>query len=554
MVAVAGFFVLNTGQSDQDAAATFDDDLCPTDSQRITGSATYLLDLRKPLADAAAPGRFLAAVGRELAEGVELKVFAITDRAAAPRRQLARLCKPYSETDIAVTTAKDQTEGPRDCHNLPAQVSNRTRDLATGFCARRDALRARIDTLAANAPGTVANAYLVEALHDTATTLANRPPPRTLYVFSDMLQHAEWYSQLDLRWTDWSFAAFTPRLAEAMPLAVGPGLSSAPQAPWRAVVFYPLRQRVTAPLRRRYAHQTFWRRYFETQGAQVVFRELPRAPAYHAPELMVTPSEAIAKDIEAVLQDTERRRKAAAQLELALAELERAAPAPDDVAATRPPPQTAEHAEQPAPPPRVVRGGPDETRTGARVDAPPPAVPAVTRPGIGADATRQVPRVPLAGNAGEDPAPAPNVAFAGPQPPNPARRAGTAATPQQAACVIALKPEFAAALSPGGYPAERRVSYGAGLVTVRYTVDAEGRTVDADVVASTAAAGGRRTDSDALALDTANEVRGWEFSFADANPDDCVLTPQTATFNYVERCVGSPVPTCRTVRANVTAF
>lgn len=519
VAAVAGFLVFDTGQSDQDLGASFDDDLCPSDGQRISGSATYLLDLRKPLADAAAPGRVLADVGRDLAEGVELKVFAISDQATTPRRLLARLCKPYSEAEIAVSAAKDHSQGQRDCQDLPAQVSKRTRDLATRFCARRDALRARIDALAAEAPGTVANAYLLEAIQDTATALADRPAPRILYVFSDMLQHAEWYSHLDLRWTEWGFAAFQSKQAEAQPLRAGPALTPA-SAPWRVEVFYPPRARVTEPLRPRYAHQTFWRRYFETQGAEVSFRELPRAPAYYAPQLMVTQADAIAQDIEAMLQDTERRRKAAAELELALTEFEGGdAPAQEADApptpAAGPAPQT-EQLEPPPPLPRVVRGS-DAERPGASVVEPPPATTL---------ALADLPPLPAA-----------------PEP---------AGAPPSAACVIALKPEFTAALAPGGYPSEQRVSYGAGVVTVRYTVDAQGRTIDADVVARAEPAAGRQSNSAALTEDTAAEVRGWEFAFADANPTDCALTPRIATFNYVERCVGSPVPTCRTVRANVT--
>lgn len=543
-LAVAAFFVFRTPAGGHEAFPALDGDLCPTEAAHVAGSATYLLDLRKPLADAGAPGRFLLEVGRDLAAGVELNVFAVTDQPATPRRLLARLCKPYAEAEIAVTTAKDSAESQRDCNDLPAQVSKRTRDLATRFCARRDALRARIDDLAAAAPRTVANAYLVEALEHTRAAFASRPAPWTLYVFSDLLQHAAWYSHLDLRWTDWSYDAFTPRREAALPAA-----ANAPAAPWHVVVFYPLRQRVTEPLRPRYAHQTFWRRYFETQRAEVAFRELARAPAYHAPPLMVTPTEALAQDIEAVLQDTERRRKAAAELEFALTELDaREAPVAADGPATAAAPASA---DAPLPPAAGQSPEPSPT-TGASPQAAEPEVQTPTDGGAPAQAS-----APL---VAEPPPPVGETVLAtdalalAERSPSIEAPASPDAVPQRPACVIALKPEFTPSLAPGGYPGDRRVSYGAGAVTVRYTVDAAGRTVDADVVANAETQAARPDDAAALARDTAAEVRRWEFSFAEANPRDCVSAPRIATFNYVERCVGSPVPTCRTVRGNVAVF
>ena len=544
-LAVAAFFVFKTPAGGHEAFPALDGDLCPTEAAHVAGSATYLLDLRKPLADAGAPGRFLLEVGRDLAAGVELDVFAVTDQPAAPRRLLARLCKPYSEAEIAGSTAKDSAESQRDCNDLPAQVSKRTRDLATRFCARRDALRARIDDIAAAAPGTVANAYLVEALEHTRAAFASRPAPWKLYMFSDLLQHASWYSHLDLRWTDWSYAAFAPRREAALPAAA----NAPPPAPWQVVVFYPLRQRVTEPLRPRYAHQTFWRRYFETQRAEVAFRELARAPAYYAPPLMVTPTEALAQDIEAVLQDTERRRKAAAELEFALTELDaREALAEVDGPATAAAPASA---DPPLPPAATQSPEPSPT-TGASPQAAEPEVRTPTDGGEPAQANAPLvaaPPPPVAETALATDA----LALTERLPPIDAFKSQDA-PPQRPACVIALKPEFTPALAPGGYPGDRRVSYGAGAVTVRYTVDAAGRTVDADVLANAETQAARPDDSAALARDTAAEVRRWEFSFADANPRDCVLAPRIATFNYVERCVGSPVPTCRTVRGNVAVF
>ncbi len=538
LVAV-GLFAFNGQPDDYDVEQSLDADLCPAEPQELTGSATYLLDLRKSIGDATAPGESLNDIGRRLPAGTELRVYAIADNAVAPRRLLDRFCKPYGEREVVVRAAKDQGKGERDCNELPAQVSQRVRDLAGRFCARRDALRGRIDQLAAKAPRAVDNAYLVEALEESAAEFADRPKPRSLFVFSDMLQHADWYSHLDLGWTGWSFTTFASRAAEreaSAPAAV----ALPPDERLRVTVFYPPRRRITESLRPRYAHQTFWRRYFETQQADVDFVELSRAPVLEAQRLMVTPKEEIAREIAAVLEDTKERREAAARSELALAELE-----------SRQPPPTPPSAG-PAPVAAAVR--PTET----------PAEPATTTSTPRGEATlgqrsedtaeATTPATPPADASDEPAVPAPLLAGAADAlAPAEASDSAVAAGPTPPACAISLKPEFAPSLAAGGYPGDRRVNYGAAVVRVRYTVDDQGRTVDAAVVPQVATEGTAPDDLANLAEDTAAEVRRWEFALP-GNRDACALLPQVATFTYGERCRGSPVPTCRTIRTNVSVF
>lgn len=555
------FFAPQTG--DYDVGQNLDADLCRSgpsglggpseDGQDITGSATYLLDLRKPIGDPTAPGKSLNEIARRLQAGTELRVYALTENAAAPRRLLDRFCKPYGEREIVVRAAKDQGKGERDCDELPAQVSQRVRDLATRFCARRDALRGRIDRLAAKVPRVVANAYLVEALEHTAAAFAERPKPWHLYVFSDMLQHADWYSHLDLGWTGWDFALFAARHAERQTSLPDVAMPQGERLP--VTVFYPPRRRVTESLRPRYAHQTFWRRYFATlatQRGEVDFVELSRAPVMEVARLMVTPAEELAREVAAVLEDTERRRKAAARSEAALAELESAAPAAAAPPSAGPGPATA--ATQSAPrPPAEPAAEPFATRPAT----PPATVPsresAPARPAENSAAANRHAMPPAPASEEEPAVPAPLLAdtlapaevagFAA----GAAAAAGEAALP---ACVISLKPEFASSLAPGGYPGGRRVNFGAAVVQVRYTVDDQGRTVDATVVANVE--GVAAANSANLAEDTAAEVRRWEFTLPAGG--DCALAPQVATFTYAERCRGSPVPTCRTVRKSVTVF
>ena len=65
-----------------------------------------------------------------------------------------------------------------------------------GFARGATRCEARLDGLVIqqrDAP--VANAYLVEAIEDTILEFAEFSGRRSLYIFSDMMQHATWHSQ-----------------------------------------------------------------------------------------------------------------------------------------------------------------------------------------------------------------------------------------------------------------------------------------------------------------------------------------------------------------------
>ena len=81
---------------------SLDEDLCPVVASEIDARATYLIDLRKPLAQPRLPGNLLRDVSMDIAANTELSVFALTENAGAPRQLLGKLCKPYANADLAV--------------------------------------------------------------------------------------------------------------------------------------------------------------------------------------------------------------------------------------------------------------------------------------------------------------------------------------------------------------------------------------------------------------------------------------------------------------------
>ena len=111
-------------KQDDAGSRRLDADLCQTEGGGIAGSATLLLDFRKPLeaAQLGVPGALLHDLSLELGANTELRVFVLTADADAPRQALARVCKPYDNADLSIPTAKDQRNIVRDCDDLPAQL------------------------------------------------------------------------------------------------------------------------------------------------------------------------------------------------------------------------------------------------------------------------------------------------------------------------------------------------------------------------------------------------------------------------------------------------
>ena len=273
----------------------------PDDPLLCDGAVTaetvhLLLDLRKPMA----PGVSADAtreVARRVPAGAELAVHAVGRDPRDPRHHVGRLCRPYDDDALQIATAKDGGRTRRDCDNLPAQISPALRAAATTYCRERSALAQRVDALDAEAQRRVADAYLVEAIAESVRDLAAGPAPRALYVHSDMLQHAPWYSHLDLDWPEWVFEDFA-----ALP---GNGVfAGRPEVPAGLPVriLYVPRAGLTDTPRVQAAHRAFWRSYFD--GAELAFETRAPLPAYAATPRMA---------LDAALADVAGERQAAAR-------------------------------------------------------------------------------------------------------------------------------------------------------------------------------------------------------------------------------------------------
>ena len=244
--------------------------------------AAFLVDLRKPLdpVHATLPGATLRRAAAEVEPGTELAVYALSPHAEAPRTLLGRLCKTVDLAGLTSDSAKHRTTD--DC-DLPAQAPAADRAKAREFCRERDALVRRVDALAVDTLGRAAGpAYLLEALEATARDFGETPG--ALYLFSDLLQHAPWFSHAETPVAQWEYegmAAAWSALPMEQPLRGFPAETT-------VRIHYVPRVGTTAEPEGRATHKRFWEAYFD--AAAVAFEDHPAMAGYVPDALTEAPT------------------------------------------------------------------------------------------------------------------------------------------------------------------------------------------------------------------------------------------------------------------------
>ena len=553
-----------------------DADLCPVDANPIGGDAVFLLDLTKPLAGmpATLPGRTFREATMELERDTEIRVYLLAGSANAPLALLKRLCKPFDTADLQVAEAKDHDGAIRDCDNLPAQMATTERRSAGRFCDLREALVKRMDTLAAQAAQrtwTVTDAYLTEAIDRIRGMFQQGRGPHRLHVVSDMLQHAEGYSHLDLDWSRWDYDDFTRRSASRNRLL---GLNR-DHAAIDVDVHYLARLGMTTPTDAAERHRRFWQAYFG--DASLAFHDQPPIPAYESAPLMDLASEPVVASSKTALAIPSRRTPPARPDEAPPGQPEKST----TTGAEPPPPVEPPRAEPPPPiePEAPAKTEPDEpTGVERATDAAPPAVPASALATGQSETQTQPPAVepPVEPQAAASPGDAVGADRGTPpgQPShttelalgNPASTrefdaethpdaqptpfASLAAAPVLVAAEERMEP-FEAAAAPTGhtppapteqlafpecrmelpddtddwrpdYPAQGGQDYGEAVITVSYVLDDAGETVDGEVkVVRTESRAERIRYFNRFARTAMNSVRDWRFIPVESDPS-CV--------------------------------
>lgn len=519
LLAVVGVaFAFLSGSSGRDVER--DADLCPVQENRIRGSSVFLVDLRKPVAkDGVGPGELLRQITMWMGANEELRVVLLMGSSASPRGPLSRLCKPYENADLQIDTAKDGNgSGLRDCTQLPAQIPPDLRESATRFCALRTALESRLNSLALDAARDeeeLSNAYLVEAIEDIKLDLQLRTAPHVLYLFSDMMQHARWYSHLEVDWNEWDHAGFSELLA-AQPWHFG--FSGNPDL--RAEVFYLPREGLTDQPRASRLHQQFWRDYFDE--SDVRFHVQSVSPGYAARPLMnrVDEAQLWAEEraaAEELWAQIERERESLRRQQEELAR-QAARTANEERRAET---QRTVRTEQPVSAPSAQVRTSSYARGNASARVP--------------DAEKPTPAAPQLAGEGED-------AQHGQEPVDIESQDSSGAfesEPEQpearAACELVL---LAAneELSPL-YPRGGRMNFGEAVVAVRYVVDDSGETVDQEIeVVSELSQVDRERYFELFAESAVETVRRWRFAFADAGAQSCTRRQsRTTSFHFTYR-------------------
>ena len=520
-----------------DSRQELDNDLCVLDRNESDAQAVFLLDFRKPLdrAHLSLPGELIRNASLHLGANTELRVFTLTPDSQAPRLSIDRVCKPYDNADLQIGTAKDQRDDLRDCDDLPAQLPASLREAADRFCTRRQSLQRRVDGLARNQPPTpVANSYLIEALEDTVIDLSNGSGPRMIYVFSDMMQHAGWYSHLDLEWHEWNFeqyevtrAALTARMGRRPPVS-----------DLTVQVYYVPRLDLTEHPRPKRAHQEFWKGYFG--NAQLTFHEQPPLPIYAAESLMdrLTPEELAARERERIEQERQEAAQLLAEVRQQQAELAKEwEKIEEERARITAAPKAQPQRERAAELRRQQQSLADqqeqlEARQAeiGEIVAEAESLPLVAEEQTGeenaAGGGQGVPEsVEPADSGPGDSEAIGQLALATDQSP------ATTLPP----CDVSLLPRFLAEAATDIYPGRRRMNYGSATITVRYTLDEQGATIDHEIALVPEQSRAERPRSyDLFAQTAVGVVRDWVFEFdAEQQQGSCSRRQErTTTFQF----------------------
>ena len=522
LVVAVGVATVLLSESETDAQR--DGDLCPTAGDAPNQGA-LLVDLRKPLG-ADGPqlvNDVLRDVTVALPGDAKLRVYTLTGDATAPRQLLRRFCKPYANSDLAVPGAKEDAAPVRDCADMPAQLPTRVRERAQRFCAIRAEVGAELGRAASRPLAIpVPNAFLVEAIEETALSFAASAPARgarLFFVLSDMLQHADWFSHVERGMAGWGFSDFI-YLREMAASSVGP--RPAPLTDVGVTIFYLPRTGWTEAPRPRMTHTAFWERYFsDAMGAAPELRTLAALGDYAVVPLMNQLS-----DAEKLAQERERLEAAAERLEAANAERRQAeasaARQAEREAAERQ--AAARQAERREAERREAERLETERLAAERREAERQAAEQAA-PAEDAEPT-PTPPDPEAAPAGPEiaatPASPPAVAApapAQPEPPPVDAAAVPAVAGGEETCSATLLARYR---STNAYPRGRRVNFGSATIVVEFELDEQGRTVDDSVqVVDEASRAARPGHFGVFSAEAVSLARDWEFAF-DPNETDCV--------------------------------
>ena len=544
-----------------------DADLCPA-AGAIAGRTAMLLDLRKPLSERgrALLGEALRQVASELAANGELRVFALSGTDAAPRQRIDRLCRPYDESALVQDGAVAPSQA-NPCDGLPADLPDR--DAALRFCARLDSLAARIDGMAQLPPSPVPNAFLVEAIEETSLEFGDALGRKSLVVFSDMVQHAPWYSQAQGAAT-FGFADFD-QLRTQQSARIGQRPPPLPDVD--VTIFYLPRVGLTESPQERRGHKRFWQEYVaDAFRTAPVINELPAMPRYEIASFSGQATNdglAAAQRLQQEREEAERLLEQVVRERAALEEAQRTAavPTPTPVVAQvgLPLQQAAEQepsaGEREGLAPRMEEPSAGEREGPALADASADEEPAsgptavslaASAPATGSEQDASSSEEIVESEAGDespsalalesssDTAPPSGPAAASPTaPPLPSLEdpplqedlASLDAAPSNAPCPLQLKPRFQGVVPEfPRLPSPTAARLAAATIAVRYVVNEQGATVDSAVSIVESAS----TASPPVFLpqfaDSARElVERWEFEFLPTADLSCAKQQELTT-------------------------
>lgn len=248
--------------------------LCPNDSQHIVDTTYILIDLSESLSREQRNElqTSIEVASENLQKYGRLSISHMQPDLNNPRDHLSDLCNSADLEDIKNAVGRS-VDPSRDCPNIingefifHNRVGKTMRDHIRNICKNLGDLDKKIKDAISTIPQTnpeQARSYIIGSIEDVMTDADSIPSttPTRLVIFSDMLQHADWFSQYRKRHGAWTMDNINQRRKKYAPDL----MKTPPQNNFDEVLlcYQPNSHAILKSAENRNAHRTMWKDYFK---------------------------------------------------------------------------------------------------------------------------------------------------------------------------------------------------------------------------------------------------------------------------------------------------
>lgn len=247
--------------------------LCPNEQHNIIGTTYILIDFSEPLSKRQRNElrTLIVKTSASLQKHERLSISRMEPDRKNTRVSLHDFCNPADLENIKKAVGRS-IDPKRDCPAIvkkefpfPKRVGEATSKLIHNICKNLDDLDKKVEDVIRMIPPInfeEPRSYIIGSIEDVMTDANDSPSgTRRLVVFSDMLQHADWFSQYEKRHGAWTMDNIEQRRKKYAPNH----MKTPPQNNFDEVLlcYQPNGHAILKSARNKNAHRAMWKGYFK---------------------------------------------------------------------------------------------------------------------------------------------------------------------------------------------------------------------------------------------------------------------------------------------------